>query len=247
MATAAQALRDVEALLLPVVCLGCEAPLGARHEPDVCCAHCRSRMRRVAPPVCRRCGQPLESWNLAHGEGACDFCGEWPPVLGWARAAVWMEEGPARRLVHALKYGGWRCAAKPMAKVLASECRTQLAGLDALVPVPLGRTRLRERGHNQALELALEIGRVAGLAVMDGALVRSRETRTQTRLDPDGRRANVKGAFLAGAGRIRGARLALVDDVLTTGATLSAAAEALACRKPREIGAVTFARALVPA
>jgi predicted amidophosphoribosyltransferase len=183
-------------------------------------------------------------------EGAnvsCAFCREWPRELAWAASAVWLDDGPARTLVHALKYGGWRIAAPPMAERMRLFGGERLHGLDALVPVPLGRTRLRERGHNQAALLAHALGRALGVPVLEDALRRVRETRTQTRLTPAERRRNVLGAFAAGGPGAAGLSVAVIDDVLTTGATLGAAAAALAEQGPASIGALTFARALVPA
>jgi len=247
----------VEALLLPRACLGCERPMGPVEGDAACCAVCRQHLRAIAPPVCGRCGQPLDRWSLeleaagaARDPGHCAFCREWPAQLAWAASAVWLDEGPARNLVHALKYGGWTIAAGPMAARIGAALGAKLAAVEALVPVPLGRTRLRERGHNQAAVLAAALSRASGVPVVAGALLRVRETRTQTRLAPADRRRNVSGAFAPAvtAGRVlAGRRVALVDDVVTTGATLGAAAQALAVLGPASIGAVTFARALVPA
>ncbi len=253
---AARALaRDVEALVLPQACLGCERPLAEAEAAQGCCAVCRHRMRRIGPPVCGRCGQPLDRWSAqwharerprpGAAAGHCEFCAAWPAELAWAASAVWLEDGPAKRLVFALKYGGWRIAARPMAQVLASALAAKLERLDALVPVPLGRSRLRERGHNQAAVLADALGAVTGLPVLQ-ALARTRETRTQTKLGPVERMRNVDGAFSAAGRALGGMQVALVDDVVTTGATLGAAARALVKLGPASVGAVTFARALVP-
>jgi ComF family protein len=248
LAMVASRARDVEALAMPRACLGCERPMPPG-DASACCALCRHRMRAIAPPVCARCAQPLSAWSLklTAAGGACGFCREWPRELAWTASAVWLEDGPARNLVHALKYGGWRIAAPAMAARTAAAAAAGLRGLDALVPVPLGRTRERERGHNQAALLAAALGRLAGVPVARDALRRVRETRSQTRLAPAERRRNVAGAFAAGTAALAGRRVALVDDVLTTGATLGAAAQALAALGPASIGAVTFARALVPA
>ncbi|MBI4542558.1 MAG: ComF family protein [Gemmatimonadetes bacterium] len=267
LAAARQTLLDVEALLLPVACLGCERPLPPTEERGGCCALCRYRMRPIAPPVCARCGQPVDRWDTATGRragapvrregpvepgpaaarrGNCAWCRSWPAELGWAASAVWLEPGAARHLVHALKYGGWQCAAVPMAELMVRECGASLRAVDVLVPIPLGRVRERERGHNQAAELALALGALTGIPVEREALVRSRETRTQTALAPAERWRNLAGAFRA-TGPLGARRVALVDDVTTTGATLASAAAALASAEPGIIGAVTFARASVPA
>jgi ComF family protein len=257
---------DVEALAVPPACLGCEQPLARREARDACCALCRHRMRRIAPPKCTRCGQPLDRWSVqwraggggprrgraaapggtAAGATPCEFCAEWPAKLAWAVSAVWLEDGPARNLVYALKYGGWRIAASPMAAIMVAEAGAALRRTDALVPVPLGRARLRERGHNQAAVLAAALGKASSLPVIAGALRRARETPTQTRLSPAQRRVNVAGAFAPAGAPLSGMHVALVDDVVTTGATLGAAAQALAELGPASIGAVTFARAPVP-
>jgi ComF family protein len=266
---AARALAlEVEALALPQACLGCGRELPRGEEGEACCALCRHRMRRVGPPSCARCGQPLDRWSARWdagggargvgrgvtpgagspgGLGHCEFCSTWPAALAWAASAVWLEDGPARNLVLALKYGGWRLAARPMATIVVAALAPRLRGLDALVPIPLGRSRLRERGHNQAEVLAHAMGRAAGVPVLARSLVRMRETRTQTRLTPAARWQNTRGAFAATGEPLGGMHVALVDDVVTTGATLGAAAQALAELGTASIGAATFARALVPA
>jgi ComF family protein len=237
------AARDVEALLLPLACLSCGRQVTASARGPLCEA-CRNGLREIAPPRCRRCGQTLDAWEPERDAACCGFCRAWPDTLAWAASAVWFDDGPARELVHALKYGGWHAAAAPMAAEMARRLRQALRPGDTLVPVPLGALRQRERGHNQAAVLAAALGRLLGLEVSAAALVRTRETRTQTALHPAARRANVAGAFRA-AGRA-GGRAVLVDDVLTTGATLGAAAEALAAAGWADVGAVTFARAGKP-
>jgi len=268
LAAARSRLLEIEALALPRACLGCERPLPEPGRHGGCCDLCRHRLRPIAPPVCGRCGQPVYRWRLqveadevartvgggvgrggrgGAGPAHCAFCREWPVELAWAASGTWLDEGPARNLVHALKYGGWRLAAGPMADCIRAAAGARLKRLDALVPVPLGRTRQRERGHNQAALLAQALGAALGVPVLDGALRRTRETRTQTRLSPADRRRNVEGAFAAAGPALTGLAVALVDDVLTTGATLGSATTALARQEPEVIGAVTFARALVPA
>jgi ComF family protein len=229
---AAAALAELERWLLPPACLLCEAPIPAREGDALVCGLCISRWRRVPHPLCSRCGQPsMEGME-------CRICAAWPPALARARSAVWLE-GTARRAAHQLKYGGWTRLAQPMADAMRG--LEPLTGRVCLIPIPLGARRQAERGYNQSERLAAALaGRVGGTVRTD-LLRRARDTRTQTALTPEARHANVAGAFAA-AGRPP-ARVVLVDDVFTTGATLCAAAAALRDGGAELVEAVTFARA----
>lgn len=225
----------VERLLLPGECMLCRSPLASREWDALACALCRSRWRAVPPPFCDRCGQP----GLT--DLGCRFCVDWSPALSRLRSAVWLE-GSAREAVHHLKYGGWPGMARPLADAMRG--LEPLGPGAVLVPIPLGARRLRDRGYNQAEVLARALGRVSGLPVRTDLLRRARETRSQTALAPSARAANVHSAFMA-TGTAR-ARLVLVDDVCTTGATLVAAADALRAGGALQVEAVTFARAPLP-
>jgi len=204
----------------------------------------------VRPPWCDRCGQPEPHF------GPCRVCAAWPAALRAVRSAVWLEGG-ARDAVHALKYRGLARIADDLADVTAA---IALPARDTayLMPIPLGRQRLRERGYNQSERLARALARRWHRPVVD-LLVRVRETATQTALTPDARLANVAGAFAVAEGSIGGLTpgrrpgvsrpwpsLILVDDVFTTGATLAEAARALERAGVRNVLAVTFGRAILP-
>ena len=218
---------------MPPECIGCHAPVAEDGEPLVC-AVCRLRWRALPDPVCETCGEPTDLGL------ACRLCVHWPPGFDRARSAVRLTPD-VRELVHAFKYEGWHRLAHSFALRMAP----LLEGVvDAdLVPIPLASRRLRTRGYNQAERLAAALGAVSGLEVREDRLRRTRETTTQTRLTPEARAANLSGAFEATDSR----RVAiLVDDVFTTGATLTSAATALLHGDADRVIAVTFARAAPP-
>ncbi|HEV7365299.1 MAG TPA: double zinc ribbon domain-containing protein [Gemmatimonadales bacterium] len=227
-------LAGMERWLLPAACLLCGEPVPERQADALICDLCRIRWRPIPHPLCGRCGQP------SLGDLACRLCAEWPEGLARVRSAVWLE-GSARDAVHRLKYDGWTRASKAMAETMRS--LEPLTGRVSLIPVPLGRRRLRQRGYNQSECLAHALGGAVGAPVRTDLLGRVRETPTQTALTPEARHANVAGAFHAGA--VRGLELVLVDDVFTTGATLAAAGAALSEAGAARVEAVTFARAVV--
>jgi len=231
----AETLAGVERWLLPPACLLCQSPVPPRQRDALVCELCRSRWEPVAGPLCERCGQP------AFGDLECRLCVGWPAGLARVRSAVWLR-GTARHAVHCLKYEGWWRVAEALAETMRS--LEPLTGQVSLIPVPLGARRLRTRGYNQSERIAQALALRTGRPVHADVLRRSRETRTQTALTPEGRQANVAGAFQAHG--VAGLACVLVDDVFTTGATLAEAAAALHQGGASRIEAVTFARAEPP-
>jgi len=234
------AIAGVADLLLPRVCVVCERPLAA-HERGVICGRCWTRLDAIPFPQCFRCGHP-------HIRHSCKWCELLPPYVRAVRSVCWAPSGSGGAIVHALKYEGWRAAAEGMADRMARLAwpRDVLEERTALVPVPLSASRLRERGFNQSELIARALASRWNIPVWTDVVSRQRNTDTQTRLTPSGRLRNVAGAFDVSSSvsaRLRGAHLMLVDDVVTTAATLNACAEMLVERGARILSYVTFGRA----
>lgn len=225
--------RAIERWLLPGECLLCRRPLSDEATVALVCALCRCRWNRLPEPLCPRCGEPRLLTELD-----CRLCQAWSPELTRVRSAVW-HDGGAREVVHQLKYEGWWRVTDAMAETMKD--LEPLTGRLSLVPVPLAAKRRQMRGYNQSEHLAMAIARRLQLPIRAHWLSRVRETPTQTALTPEERLANVTGAFVARG--VERERIVLVDDVFTTGATLVAAAEALAKAGAASVEAVTFARA----
>jgi len=231
----AESLHAAEQWLLPGACLVCREAATGPADPLIC-PLCQSRWRRLPEPQCVRCGQPL------YDAEPCRFCRDWPEALGSARSAVWLDDR-ARGAVHALKYGGWWRVAEPLARAMRGLI-PRPGPAAVLVPVPLAAGRARRRGYNQAERLARALAQATGLRCEPSVLVRTRSTSTQTALAPEARRANIAGAFRSTVPA--GTAVILIDDVLTTGATLGEAALTLAEAGAGSVDAVTFARAMPP-
>lgn len=249
-------LRD---FLFPAACAVCRFPMEEGNS-GLICRICWARAEPLVEPICERCGHPRLSPLLLRPETdaektkglpACRWCDRLPPWVRAARSAVRVDRGTGGRIVHALKYQGWKRAAKEMAHRMARLPFPPdvTAERTAVVAVPLGKTRLRERGYNQAGELAAALAAEWRIPFWEGIVERSRNTRSQVRLTPEERARNVAGAFTARANatrQLRGAHVILLDDVITTAATLNAAAAALVAGGARIISYVSFGRAPDP-
>ena len=226
-------------LLLPLACASCGRTLD-HGEPGIVCGRCWSRLRVLPVPRCDRCGHPFSD--------SCRWCLNLPPHVRCARSVCWATVDTGQRIVHALKYEGWwRVATGAAARMARLDWpRDVVEERAALIPVPLAASRQRQRGYNQSECLARALAPLWNVPVRVDLLVRSRSTQTQTRLTPEERVRNVHGAFSATSAAhegLRGAHVVLVDDVVTTAATLNACAAVLYDAGARIISYVTFGRA----
>jgi len=171
----------------------------------------------------------------------------WPPFLDeihplqGLRSAAHLS-GPLRQAIHRFKYGGLRALTPVLGEILCDCWDAEPWPVEVIVPVPLHAQRLRERGYNQSALLARELGRHTGLPVVEGTLQRITPTPPQVGLHAAERAQNVRGAFRCRDGALAGRRVLLVDDVLTTGATLCACAEAALAGNAGAIWGLTLAR-----
>jgi ComF family protein len=218
-------------LVFPRRCAVCGA-----YGPFVCEA-CEAELEPAVGPRCPRC------WAPGADGAECLACQASPPAFDGLRAAF-VYKGAARELVLALKFKNMSVVAESMGELLAVAASRNELGVDIAVPVPLAGRRARVRGYNQAELLAQSLARELALPPAGGALRRMRNTPAQAKsADAETRRRNVEGAFACRRPEaIAGRRVLLVDDVTTTGATLSACAAALKDGGAASVWALAFAR-----
>jgi len=218
-------------LMFPPVCLACNAPLGP--ECGFTCSRCRSAMGDV------------DEWDERCRSARANLCAG-GAVAGFVPLWYFEEGGPVQALVHALKYEGMTAVGMDLGRALGARIlESGYGGADAIVPLPLHPSRLRERGFNQADMIARGVSSVTGIPVAPSLVRRCRSTPSQTALAPGERRANVCGAFrpARSVARGAGATLLLVDDVVTTGATMRECAGTLRAAGARAVIACAAALA----
>src|SRR6516162_2588453 len=237
------ALRRVLDIALPPLCAACREPVAGRG----LCASCRSKLSFITRPYCERLGTPFvydPGPGVLSMEAIADL-----PAYNRARAALRFDE-ISRALVHGLKYGDRLDLAPMMGRWISQAGRELLAEADALIPVPLHWRRLWARRFNQSGMLAAAVSSQTGVPVAAGGLKRVKPTAQQVGLSRTERAANVQGAFRVpsdGKAAVTGRRLVLIDDVLTSGATVDGCARALLRAGAANVDVLVFARVAEPA
>lgn len=221
-------IRGLTEIMYPKLCLSCKNKLDASSANDYICSRCWLKIKKNTPPFCHSCGRHLEKNNPI--KNICPGCLK--RKFNFDRAfSPCAYEGVIKDLIHEFKYNGKTHLGQPLGRIMTGfirEYRLPIDYLDMIIPVPLYKTRLRQREFNQAEVLGRHIAEEFKKILEPDALIRLRQTKTQTELAPEERFLNVKASFAADAGvDLKMKNLLVVDDVLTTGATSSEAARAL--------------------
>jgi len=214
-------------LLFPPRCVVC------RDVGESLCASCQSRIEKINPPFCKRCGRPLET-------DPCSHCQRIPLQIDGVRALAFFQ-GVMRDAIHRFKYNHRSELAPIFGGMLNTYLDVHPLPANVIVPVPLHPEQERARGYNQSLLIANELGAHRHLPVLGQSLERVRPTRPQYKLDASERRDNVRGAFAADL-RVAGMRVLVLDDVCTTGATMDECSIALRKSGARSVWGLALAR-----
>jgi competence protein ComFC len=225
-----RAMWNVLDLLFPPQCGGCGRN-GSRW-----CLECQERVVALEGILCDVCGLPQDR------SGICDLCLADRPHFHSLRAWTAFEP-PVRQALHKLKYRHDISMGDALAANMAGFVKNLGWDVEMIVPIPLGRERLRERGYNQVAMIAKPLSMALDVRYAPRELMRSKETRSQVGLTREERRKNVSDVFRAGTG-VSGKTVLIMDDVSTTGSTLSSGARTLYAAGAKDVYALTVARAL---
>ena len=229
--------RQILDIIYPPRCISCtEATTQGAH----LCAACWGDANFISGTTCETCGSPLPGVDPEPGQ-QCDSCTTYPPAWDHGRA-LFLYEGTGRNLVLSLKHADRTDLAQPLARWMARIAPDLLEKADVIAPVPLHWRRLFKRRYNQSAELVRHLGHLSGRPVVTDMLTRTRKTIPQEGMTRTERFENQADAFALGDHDVRGKNILLVDDVMTSGATLSACTEILRAAGADQINVLVLAR-----
>lgn len=240
--TIAPLVDSLLSILFPCTCRLCRKIVG-ESALGVVCEDCWNKVKAVEDPFCAICGYPFVSKSVETG-ALCGHCRHRFFAFDFARAYSPYND-PLKEIIHQFKYCGHLSLARPLGRHLQAVYHSfpESFRSDVIIPVPLHKTRERERGFNQAAELARQLSRLTRLPVQSGWFVRTRPTKAQAGLSRRQRRMNLKGAFqVSPCAQIANRDVLLLDDVFTTGATLNECATILKRGGCRRVNVLTVAR-----
>ena len=220
-------------LVFPPTCGGCN------REGCSWCPDCMEKVHLLKEPVCQRCGYPLRK------PGVCPACLQCPPPYKSLKSWLVYEE-PIRAALLKLKYLRNFSLGDILAEQVAPVIKSYGWPIDCVVPIPLGKKRLKERGYNQVGMIAFSLAALSEWEYLPRALSRTRDTNSQVGLSAQKRRENVRNAFHCGTDKVMGKTILLLDDITTTGATLQEGAKALLEGGVENVYAFTIARTILP-
>lgn len=206
-------------ILYPTVC-----PFCGQLSKDGMCEGCRTKVVYVIEPLCKKCGKPIRNEQKEY----CYDCDSHRHIFTEGRS-LYVHKSPVPEAVYALKYQNRKIYASFFARELAEHYGSYLMRkrIDLILPIPLHKRKLRQRGFNQAELVAKELGRLTGITVDTGILKRIKDTGPQKSLNDKERMHNIKGAFSVQEKIGRGKNILLIDDIYTTGSTMDEAARVL--------------------
>jgi ComF family protein len=234
--------KGIKDLIYPNCCLACKNRIGPEESRNLVCASCWEKIEKNLPPFCASCGRRMDKASRA--KNICSNCLKFKFHFDRAFSPC-AYTGIIKQLIHEFKYCGKDYLGAPLGSLMnkfIKDYRIPIAYLDFIIPVPLHKSRIREREFNQAQVLGEQVAREFNKQLLPDVLLRNRPTKTQTELTFEERRKNVESSFTVRKPElIKDTNLLLIDDVLTTGATSSEAARALKDSGARIIFVMTLA------
>ena len=237
-------LEGILSLIYPSNCLICKEHIITHSPTDVLCLQCLSKIKNNIPPFCVKCSRHLSTVSKSN---KCNSCKEMSPYFDFAWSSC-LYIDPLKNLLQRFKYHQKTLLRQTFCQLMITfieKYQLDIHQFDIIVPIPLFSSKLRERGFNQSVLLANEIGKHFNIPVNNDIIVRTANTKSQTILNKKERWTNIKGAFrIKPSINISNKSILIIDDLITTGATSSEAARVLKENRANTIGILTLATAI---